>query len=208
MGFLPRHAARALDLGCGSGTLALELATRVPFVIGLDLSPTMLALARERQRELGCRNVAWVIARAEEPPFRPRSMDYIVSTNVVRLTDVAATVSAVKLLIRSRGRIAIRDHLMPRSRLAFWGMHLTRTIRLVLEWMHDYRGKGLWSILAYRVSLTGIRHARRNAALTRETFESIYTRALPGCRIDATVFSGLAVWDEMESRQPDQPRRS
>jgi len=83
MGFLPRHTARALDLGCGSGTLALELATRVPFVIGLDLSPTMLALARERQRELGCRNVAWVIARAEEPPFRPRSMDYIVSTNVV-----------------------------------------------------------------------------------------------------------------------------
>ena len=85
---------------------------------------------------------------------------------------------------------------------------LTRTIRLVLEWMHDYRGKGLWSILAYRVSLAGIRHARRNAALTRETFERIYTRALPGCRMDATVFSGLAVWDEMESRQPDQPRRS
>lgn len=91
--------------------------------------------------------------------------------------------------------LAERALVLVANRLTFWVMHLTRTIRLVLEWMHDSRGKGLWSILAYRVSPTAVRHARRNAALTRETFERISTWALPGCRIEATVFSGLAVWE-------------
>ena len=206
LGLLPRHAARVLDLGCGSGTFTLQVAARAPFVVGLDLSPTMLALARERQQELGCRNVAWVIARAEEPPFRPNSMDYIASTNVIRLTDMPATLSAVRQLIRPGGRVAIRDHLMPRSRFGFWITHLARTLRLVREWVREYGGKGLGSILAYRLSRAGLRHARRNAALTRAAFEVIYARELPGCRVEATLYSGLAVWEATESRQPDRPR--
>jgi len=206
LGLLPPHAARVLDLGCGSGALTLQLAARAPFVVGLDVSPALLALARERQRELGCRNVAWVVARAEEPPFRPNSMDYIASTYVIRLTDMPATLSAVRQLIRPGGRVAIRDHLMPRSRLGFWITHLTRTLRLVREWVREYGWRDLGSILAYRLSRAGICHARRNAALTRAAFEAIYARELPGCRVEATPYSGLAVWEATESRQPDRPR--
>jgi magnesium-protoporphyrin O-methyltransferase len=39
---------RVLDAGCGTGALAAELARRGARVVGVDLSPTMIALARER----------------------------------------------------------------------------------------------------------------------------------------------------------------
>ena len=41
---------RILDAGCGTGTLAVELARRGAHVVAIDLSPTLVELARERLR--------------------------------------------------------------------------------------------------------------------------------------------------------------
>jgi len=45
---LPPAPARALDLGCGTGTLTRRLAERCGEAVGVDLSPSMLAEARAR----------------------------------------------------------------------------------------------------------------------------------------------------------------
>ncbi len=42
------RGARVLDAGCGTGALAVEAARRGAQVIAVDLSPTLIALARER----------------------------------------------------------------------------------------------------------------------------------------------------------------
>jgi magnesium-protoporphyrin O-methyltransferase len=42
------HGRRILDAGCGTGALAVEAARRGAEVVGIDLSPTLVALARER----------------------------------------------------------------------------------------------------------------------------------------------------------------
>ena len=42
-----------VDLGCGAGHYAIELASRGYRVIGVDYSPAMLALARQRAAEAG-----------------------------------------------------------------------------------------------------------------------------------------------------------
>ena len=45
---------RVLDAGCGTGALAVEAARRGAHVVAIDLSPTLVALARERvPHELG-----------------------------------------------------------------------------------------------------------------------------------------------------------
>ena len=49
-----------LDLGCGTGTLMLELARRGYDMTGVDSSPEMLAKARENAESAGIENVLWL----------------------------------------------------------------------------------------------------------------------------------------------------
>src|SRR3989344_849364 len=42
-----------LDVGCGVGTLALYLASRGARVVGIDISPRAIALAKDTQYQLG-----------------------------------------------------------------------------------------------------------------------------------------------------------
>jgi len=57
----PRPGEEILDAGCGTGLLTKELAARGVNVTGIDISPAMLAVAREKTREFP--NV--VLARAD-----------------------------------------------------------------------------------------------------------------------------------------------
>jgi len=50
LGYLPEdlRGQRVLDAGCGTGALSVEAARRGAQVVAIDLSPTLVALARER----------------------------------------------------------------------------------------------------------------------------------------------------------------
>ncbi len=54
LGYLPDdlHGARVLDAGCGTGALALEAARRGADVVAIDLSPSLVDVARQRVTEL------------------------------------------------------------------------------------------------------------------------------------------------------------
>lgn len=70
----PRPGERVVDIGCGSGDTALELARRVGpagAVLGVDVSRPLLELARERVRAAGAQNVTLVEADAAEHEFSP-----------------------------------------------------------------------------------------------------------------------------------------
>jgi magnesium-protoporphyrin O-methyltransferase len=54
LGFLPElRGKRVLDAGCGTGAFSMEAAARGAELIAVDLSPTLVALARERLPETG-----------------------------------------------------------------------------------------------------------------------------------------------------------
>src|SRR5512135_3397038 len=48
-----KENSRVLDLGCSGGLHALELAKRGHRVMGIDLEPSAIALARERSSSMG-----------------------------------------------------------------------------------------------------------------------------------------------------------
>ena len=60
--------AHVLDLGCGVGRHAVELARRGYHVTGLDLSPTLLRIARERAERAGIA-VEWIAADMRAIPY-------------------------------------------------------------------------------------------------------------------------------------------
>lgn len=57
---------KLLDLGCGTGELAVPLSKYVTEVIGIDPSSDMLAEAKLRAKEEGSNNCMWVQGKAEE----------------------------------------------------------------------------------------------------------------------------------------------
>ncbi|MFF7458042.1 class I SAM-dependent methyltransferase [Kitasatospora sp. NPDC008115] len=58
----------ALDLGCGTGQLALPLAAHVRTVIGLDPEPDMLRGARAAADRAGVRNALWLLGTDADVP--------------------------------------------------------------------------------------------------------------------------------------------
>ena len=56
------YPARALDFGCGVGRVALPLAEHVGTVLGLDVSPDMLAEARRNADQMGRRNTEFMLS--------------------------------------------------------------------------------------------------------------------------------------------------
>jgi SAM-dependent methyltransferase len=55
------ESARVLDLGCGTGQIALDVAPAVGEVVGMDPNEAMLRAARCRADEAGIDNVEWVL---------------------------------------------------------------------------------------------------------------------------------------------------
>jgi SAM-dependent methyltransferase len=62
-------SGRLLDVGSGTGEIALLLAPLYDEVVGLDADADMITEAREQALRLGRRNTTWVNARAEELPL-------------------------------------------------------------------------------------------------------------------------------------------
>ena len=80
-------ALQLLDVGCGAGSLSLSLAERLDnaHVLGIDLSPDLIDVARERAAEVSrCRFAVADAARWQDPAWRP---DLIVSRHGVMFFD-------------------------------------------------------------------------------------------------------------------------
>ena len=62
-----------VDLGCGTGMLALAAALRGPdTVVGVDIDPDPLSTARDNERKVGSRtSVSWIRADATRAPLCP-----------------------------------------------------------------------------------------------------------------------------------------
>jgi SAM-dependent methyltransferase len=71
---LPPPGRRTLDLGCGEGRLARDLKALGYDVVAVDLSPTMLAAAKEADPELEAH-----LADAADLPFDEGSFDLVVA---------------------------------------------------------------------------------------------------------------------------------
>jgi magnesium-protoporphyrin O-methyltransferase len=96
---------RILDAGCGTGALAIEAARRGAEVVAIDLSPTLVALARERLPEsLGTGSVHYCSGDMLDP--RLGSFDHVVAMDSLihyRAHDVVAALS--RLAERTRRSI-------------------------------------------------------------------------------------------------------
>ena len=84
----PLPGERVLDLGCGAGFDTLMAARRVGItgkVIGVDMTPEMIAKARTNAEILGLANVEFVLGEIETLPLADSSVDLVISNGVFNL---------------------------------------------------------------------------------------------------------------------------
>jgi SAM-dependent methyltransferase len=74
--------ARVADIGCGTGTLSVLLASAGHAVTGIDFSPRMVDLARAKAAAAEV-DAAFVVADAFEPPLARASFDVVLSRHVL-----------------------------------------------------------------------------------------------------------------------------
>ena len=98
-----------LEVGCGSGALAIEAATRVAptgTVLGLDLSGPMLGLARDRAGQRGLANVSFEQADAQSHPLPAASFDAVFSRfGVMFFSDPVAAFRNIARATKAHGRL-------------------------------------------------------------------------------------------------------
>ncbi|MEO6091599.1 MAG: methyltransferase domain-containing protein [Novosphingobium sp.] len=101
---------QVLDVACGPGSLALQLAPHVAQVTGLDLTPAMLDQAREAQQRAMAVGVRWIEGDAAAMPFADGSFDLVASRAAFHHFERPAGVLAeMARVCRSGGRVVVID---------------------------------------------------------------------------------------------------
>jgi ubiquinone/menaquinone biosynthesis C-methylase UbiE len=100
----------ALDVGCGTGFLALQLAGLGHRAVGVDGAEAMLTVARSKASQAGFA-IDFRLGDAAELPFAPGSFDLVIERHVIwTLPDPAAALADWARVLRPGGRLILIEH--------------------------------------------------------------------------------------------------
>jgi len=100
----PHPDDHALDLGTGPGTLAALLAPYAAHVVGLDVAPDALAIARWFAPD-----ARFVAGDLHAPPFAPGAFSLVAASLAFNMTVPHYSLPAAARLLAPRGRLAIQE---------------------------------------------------------------------------------------------------
>ena len=111
--WLPKTSAKVLDIGCGTGSLSVVMAEQRHTVTGIDLSPAMIDLARQKA-EKHRQKIDFEVMDAANPRFEPKSFDVILCRHLLwALPEPKQVLLRWLDMIRRPGRLVLVE--------GFWG---------------------------------------------------------------------------------------
>jgi ubiquinone/menaquinone biosynthesis C-methylase UbiE len=99
-----------LDIGCGPGSITLDLAAAVERVTGVDAAPEAVERARAAAQGRGVSNVEFRIGDVYGLDFEESSFDVVFAHQVLQhLADPVAALREAQRILRPGGIVAVRD---------------------------------------------------------------------------------------------------
>ena len=132
-----RARDRLLDVGAGTGLLALAAAPRVERVFALDVSPAMCGHLERKLTRLGVDNAEVVVNSATALPLADGGVDVVVSNycfHHLRDREKARALAQIRRVLRPGGRLVFADvmfriSIVKRRDRAVIGLFVSRMLR-------------------------------------------------------------------------------
>lgn len=170
---VPPKAARVLDIGCGLGRLTARLANGTREVVGVDLSPEMIARARQNTR--AGQQVSFVCGDFLAHDFGSRQFDCVISSAVLHHFQEDVAVHRMLALLRAGGRLVIHDLRSDSGMLDHLRSHAALAQIAVVRLVRTGRPRS-----PRAVREAWLRHGTGERYLTLSEAQTLANRLLPG----------------------------
>ncbi|MGH3262485.1 MAG: class I SAM-dependent methyltransferase [Trebonia sp.] len=181
----PRDADVCVDLGAGTGFVALALAPLVESVLAVDISSAMAQSLAAHARQAGLDNVATEVANLPDLRLPAASIDLVVSSYALhhlRDEEKRALVAAAARWLRPGGRIVVADMM--------FGRGTTRRDREILrEKAAALAGKGPagWWRIAKNLARYGLRVGHEHPASPQFWQQALHDAGFVGVGFEPIV---------------------
>ena len=111
--------AQVLDLACGTGDLAWSAVDRGAFVVGLDITPGMLVLARAKgstKASASSHAATWLVGDMTKLPVASATFDLVTTGYGLRnVPDLPAALAEIHRVLKPGGRVCSLDFDKPEA---------------------------------------------------------------------------------------------
>lgn len=154
---------RVLDLGTGAGHTALALARGAREVVGVDVTPEMVAVAREQARALGVTNATFEEADATKLPYADASFDVVVSRHSAHhFADPMTALHEARRVLRPGGTFLLVDAVAPEDAALDTFLQTVELLRdyshvrdwRATEWLRMFAAAGFRAEMTARTTIT------------------------------------------------------
>jgi ubiquinone/menaquinone biosynthesis C-methylase UbiE len=183
----------ALDIGCGSGILAFELAKYYTNVVAVDLSAKMLEIASKKRN---ASNIEYIQMDADNLVI-DRQFDLIVSAATFHhLKHLPTTLQSIKILLNPHGKVVFLDNVSEVETPAISG-YIAGASRDFVSDCSKYGFRNASRLLKFRISPGWLKHLASDRYLSEGRFKKIYGRYFPGCYfVKLECFMGI-IWENL-----------
>ena len=180
-----RPGDRVLDIGCGTGSLAIKCIARGAHVTGLDISESMLAECRKNLKRSGAEGQVAMIKDSVtnlSAHFGPESLDVIVSTMVVGELSrpyLDYIFRECRAALKPGGRILIADEVWPEGPVT----RILFRVVMAIMWMPQFAilRRAFFPIR----DLASIISDARFAIVSKQTYPFSTFQLIEGRKVDA-----------------------